>query len=242
MDFFGGHKQIVNRLVETHGHINVLVTSTHWANFHALRDHKDAQPEIRVLSQAIQLLMGDSKPKLLLLGEWHLPYITPYDRENVFDDSQLQQISAARCARTSYVTMDGKPPSMAEDFAVFKKLAGGSPIHASPLEHIATPDIYDEGVGEWVNKNLWGNFYGWCQYRKFVPGESTKESFEAPDQGAPGLPAVPVNGGGVHHAPGDRVLRELGDSPTPKIVLKFGSRNLVTKKRTSRKSNRGVRR
>lgn len=31
--------------------------------------------------------------------------------------------------------------------------------HASPLEHQATPSTYNE-------RHLWGNLFGWTQYRK----------------------------------------------------------------------------
>lgn len=48
------HKQIVNRILEPFTHIRVVVTSTSWANFYGLRDHKDAQPEIRELAQAMR--------------------------------------------------------------------------------------------------------------------------------------------------------------------------------------------
>lgn len=237
-DKVGGHKQIVNRLIETHGHINVLVTSTHWENFHALRDHPAAQPEIRRLSQRIHLMMDASRPKLLLFGEWHLPYVTEFDRRTVFEMADLQQISAARCARTSYLTMDGQVPSIVDDLKLFKRLAGGEPIHASPLEHQATPDIYDRDKHVWVNKNLWGNFYGWCQYRKYVPGESTKEYFEA-DQYEPPSLSGPGTGsrGGVHNALRSPVLRKPNDGRIAKAKPRARGRNVVAKKPRSRKGN-----
>lgn len=50
----GYHKQIVNRLLEPFAHITVLVSATEWENFLELRDHKDAEPHIRMLAQEIR--------------------------------------------------------------------------------------------------------------------------------------------------------------------------------------------
>jgi thymidylate synthase ThyX len=72
----GYHKQIVNRLLEPFCHINTVVTATDWDNFFALRCHKDAQPEMRLLAETIRNVMEESKPIELKLGQWHLPYVT----------------------------------------------------------------------------------------------------------------------------------------------------------------------
>jgi hypothetical protein len=49
-----------------------------------------------------------------------------------------RQISAARCARVSYLSFDtGKRSTVEEDAVLFKKLAGSTPKHLSPLEHPA---------------------------------------------------------------------------------------------------------
>ena len=67
----------------------------------------------------------------------------------------LRKVSAARCARVSYLTHDGRKPEFHEDLALFDRLAGGVPLHASPLEHQGTP-----------GDNDCGNFKGWTQFRK----------------------------------------------------------------------------
>ena len=80
---------------------------------------------------------------------------------NNIEGSVLQlmarQISAARCARVSYLTHDGKPTEPEDDVKLFQQLTGSGPIkHLSPLEHVARP-----------NRELWsGNFRGWRQLRK----------------------------------------------------------------------------
>lgn len=177
----GYHKQIVNRLLEPFSHINVVVTSTDWNNFFALRRHPDAQPEIRILADAIWEAQQASTPKLLQYGEWHLPYITQLESDGALDVATLIKISAARCARTSYLTHDGAVPSIDADIALYEKLAVSTPLHASPCEHQATPDTFDrqdivsQGYPRaWGSPELHGNFTGWIQHRKTLPDEYIK--------------------------------------------------------------------
>lgn len=157
MAALGGHKQIVNRMVEPWSHITVVVSSTEWANFMLLRDHPDADPTIQVLAVAIKLAMETSDPRLLHEGDWHLPYIQDAykDRSGV----EARQISAARCARTSYVTHDGLLPLHKDDLGLFQKLAVAWPPHLSPVEHQATPSGDTE---------FHANFRGWVQFRKEI--------------------------------------------------------------------------
>lgn len=166
----GAHKQIVNRLIEPFIWANGIVTSTEWDNFFELRDHEDAQPEIRELAIRMREAMADSTPRLLKGGEWHLPYISEDERNDSFfkilaNKNMLQKISAARCCRVSYLKHDGQVPDINDDLALFQRLAGAVPLHASPLEHQATPD-YPHPYESWRNKELHGNLVGWIQYRK----------------------------------------------------------------------------
>ena len=87
------HKQIVNRILEPFTHIRVVVTSTSWVNFYGLRDHKDAQPEIRELAQAMKKAHEESQPTKLQWGEWHLPYITPADSVVAYDTCKYQRVT-----------------------------------------------------------------------------------------------------------------------------------------------------
>jgi thymidylate synthase ThyX len=80
LNALGVHKQIINRLLEPFYCINTLVTSTEWDNFFELRDHPDAQPEIRALAIAMKEAIAGSIPDRLHEGEWHLPYVTDVDR------------------------------------------------------------------------------------------------------------------------------------------------------------------
>jgi thymidylate synthase ThyX len=181
----GYHKQIVNRLLEPFCHINVVVTATEWGNFFVLRCHKDAQPEIRILAETMRTAMEISQPKLLRRGQWHLPYVD-VSEEGSGDPSPetwrtAVQLSVARCARVSYLTQDGRVPDGELDLKLYERLVGAVPLHASPAEHQATPDFYN--LPSWLNddpkprptwkqRHLHGNFCGWIQFRKTLPGES----------------------------------------------------------------------
>lgn len=181
----GYHKQIVNRLLEPFSHINVIVTSTEWSNFFRLRIDPGAQPEIQELAKQMKAAMDESKPRHLLSGQWHLPYIRDEDFD-IIDDSipggrgpaevdlileTAIKCSVARCARVSYMTHDMKKPTLEEDIALYDRLLGAQPIHASPAEHQATPDDYVADTTDWRYPELHGNFNGWKQYRKTLVGE-----------------------------------------------------------------------
>jgi hypothetical protein len=175
----GYHKQLVNRLLEPFMWIDTLITSTDWANFFALRDHKDAEPHLRDLAQLAkeELFKWRGKGTLLQPGQWHLPYVT----EGAFDLETARKISAARCARISYAPFDGDS-SIEKELARYDQLVTNWPVHASPVEHQATPDNFTEGYegpyGEWrvggfSNPNQHRNFRGWRQHRAMIPSETT---------------------------------------------------------------------
>lgn len=191
----GLHKQIVNRVIEPWAHITVVVTATEWNNFLHLRDHEDAQPEIAELARQCRVELELNDPVPLKDGEWHLPFIDlkveypvvermlqvgritrdmpkPFEVYDV-----LIKMSAARCARTSYLTHDKLLPAIDDDVALYERLVGGEPLHASPTEHQATPDTWNKGDFEgygakWGNPHLHGNLPGWMQHRKFLHNEN----------------------------------------------------------------------
>jgi len=168
MNAIGLHKQLVNRLLEPFQWMRTIVTATEWDNFFALRCHPDAQPEFQVLANAMKAAMDESKPAdrgrpgyQSHASSWHLPYIKPGERE-YYLPSLLPKLSAARCARVSYLTHDGENPQVGKDLDLFNRLVGADPIHASPIEHQAYPaKTGDERSG---------NFVGWVQYRQALFG------------------------------------------------------------------------
>lgn len=193
----GYHKQIVNRLLEPFSHIRVVVSATEWTNFLALRDHPDAEPHIRDLAIATRAqLQRQDNIQILQPGGWHLPFVTEEHKEaavrSEWDDQEetrravagvpawewygldkLRKLSTARCASTSYKTVDGFEMTVDRAVALHDKLVGSIPMHASPMEHVAQADGEDELFGGWLNQDQHANFVGFRQYRKMLPGESS---------------------------------------------------------------------
>lgn len=192
-------KQIINRILEPYTHISVVVSSTYWANFDALRLDEAADPTMRALAMSVVKARDESKPLIRDYTDWHLPYTSNDDIEpalkyglavaadvGIKTVEQLDQyvidlmcrISAARCARVSYLTHDNRRPSIEDDLKTFNMLMAAHPMHASPTEHQAKPDRIRHLSGQslsWENPHQHGNFIGWRQYRKNFVGEATME-------------------------------------------------------------------
>lgn len=198
MEKLSAHKQHINRVVEPFKHMRVVVTATDWKNFDGLRDHPDADPSMQALAKAVIAARDASTPRLLGLGEWHLPYILPEDEDRIaaflrqaslselrelglltnHDVPELlvkKMVSAARCARTSYRTHSGEATDIKKDIKLYTKLVGAQPIHASPVEHQATPDSYLTKGKRWMSPERHGNLRGWQQFRKFLPNENLQD-------------------------------------------------------------------
>ncbi len=159
----GLHKQVVNRILEPFQWISVIVTATEWANWFELRNHKDADPTIKRLAEVMLAAMEASTPKHLEAGEWHLPYVSK-EEKSALPIATLVKISAARCARVSYLTHDGEFPDVDKDIALYERLVGSRPLHASPIEHQARVlNVSNDEIG------LNGNFSPlWVQHRKLL--------------------------------------------------------------------------
>jgi thymidylate synthase ThyX len=158
------HKQLVNRILEPFAWITVIITATEWANFFTQRCHPDAQPEIKHLADLMLAAFRDSVPRVVELGQWHLPLIQ--DDERALDAEVRKRLSVARCARVSYLTHEGARDHE-KDLELFERLVGGGANgHWSPFEHVATPlERADEFVA---------NFCGWKQFRKFFAEENAR--------------------------------------------------------------------
>jgi hypothetical protein len=76
-------------------------------------------------------------------------------------------MSAARCARVSYLNHEGKRTTIEEDLALFDRLMGGDVKHASPTEHQAkVPEV----LSDWLYKP--SNLRAWLQFRRTIEGET----------------------------------------------------------------------
>lgn len=154
----GVHKSVANRLLEPFLWHTIIVTSTEWDNFFAQRCSPLAQPEIRAAAELMRIALNNGPaPARVDFGEWHLPFINEDDLTDCRRAGvDPRHVSAARCARVSYLTHDGHR-DVREDELLYDRLITADPPHWSPLEHVATPVLGDA--------TPLGNFQGWAQLR-----------------------------------------------------------------------------
>lgn len=198
-DASGYHKQVVNRLLEPFAHITVLVSATEWDNFLELRDHKDAEPHIQMLARQIRKCLEDETTiQTLNPGEWHMPFVARADWKSleplpqeakdmavlgsdvigfypkVRNVDDMIKLSVARCASTSYKTVDGFDMTLERAIEIHDKLVGSRPMHASPCEHVAQADKFQKEILRngrtqgWWHLGEHGNFIGFRQYRHML--------------------------------------------------------------------------
>jgi len=192
------HKQVSNRILEPYQLIKVVCTATSYDNFFHLRKHPDAQPEIKELATVMWDAYNKSNPVGLAKGEWHVPYILREDSElglqyyiweeqdnlekqivkTYLTAEQAIMISASCCAQVSYRILN---TDIAKARDIFQRLVESKPVHASPLEHQATPmtnltnscsscDSWEKGVTHSDRSGaMWsGNFKYWIQHRQLI--------------------------------------------------------------------------
>lgn len=131
----GFHKQHINRILEPFTKIKVIVTATEWDNFFKLRLAHDADPEIQDLAKAIKLAMDNAAEYINVnaFGGCTLPYVNIDEITAIEDRRMLKLISAARCARASYLNHDGSAPDILKDLKLAKHLIENG--HMTPFEH-----------------------------------------------------------------------------------------------------------
>lgn len=199
LELRGLHKQFSNRYIEPWMTCVKIVTAVEWANFFHKRTHHAAHPNFNALALAVEEAYFDSKPKELKYGRWHLPYITEkdwsdaedlllYPKSNLFATDIMKAVSAARCARVSYLNHDGTRPILAKDYELFEKLRDSDPMHPSPLEHVCEPcnhmneiNAYNDFLSKTTDADLKvickqsGNLPGYHQFRKEFSRENVTE-------------------------------------------------------------------
>lgn len=159
----GVHKAVANRLLEPFIHMKVVLTTTELDNFFELRCHEDAQPEIRVLADAMLDAVRSSVPVVKTQDAsdwsgWHLPFVTEEELADTSEQNCFRNLvrSTARCARVSYDRVDGGSSDFENDLRIFKQLGESKPLHLSPFEHSAFPAI---------DTNSYFNLVGWQSLR-----------------------------------------------------------------------------
>lgn len=147
LDSLGVHKEITNRILAPFMYVSGVITATEWDNFFALRCAHDTQDDTRDVACQMRDLRASHKPRS---GTIHAPYTSLAEPENWSGLDRLR-ISAARCARVSYLGHDGKRDVEADKALAGKLWASG---HHSPFEHPAVA---------WNGKSA--NFTGWKSLR-----------------------------------------------------------------------------
>lgn len=147
----GLHKQTANRPLEPFIYIDVVLTGTDFDNFYFLRDHEDAQPELKCLAGKMLFAHNNNVPTILNHGEWSTPFVHKNDDKcsitwssngevagfKLWTESDLVKFSVARCARVSYRNHDQSDPDPKKDIGLHDKLKESN--HWSPFEHQAQP-------------------------------------------------------------------------------------------------------
>lgn len=172
----GVHKSLCNRLTEPFMWITVVMTSTNWRNFFMQRDHGDAEIHMQEIAKLMKKSIVESTPKVY---RFHLPYVEDDDHDVSYkpvikalkgDEENMEylfQVSAARCARVSYVQHGEKRKSIIKDLELFERLYKGSAGgHWSPFEHPSRACIGNSGP-----------YRGWQGYRKFFKNECPEEGY-----------------------------------------------------------------
>lgn len=185
----GLHKQVANRILEPFQTMKTVVTATCFENWFWLRDHEDAQPEIRALAQAMLAELDSQDPVDLGYNDWHVPYFGHgyWLLDCGIPLADALAISSSCCAQVSFRKLDD---TLDKAKTIYARLVESEPVHASPFEHQATP--MKESENEWgvsiinvpafftswqdgithVDRkgNFWsGNFTGWIQHRQLIP-------------------------------------------------------------------------
>jgi hypothetical protein len=198
----GLHKQITNRVLESHQFTTEVITGTEWDNFYHLRLDKHAQPEMQEIARVIKQAIASAPTESLDVHDYHLPFIKQQGTEYFSMVGELEEaltleeainVSMSVCAQASFRIADG---SLEKANRLNDMLLFSDPVNASPSEHIATPfseqehalrkgladrlrDFYSEQGDDSKRAflksdhvNYSGNLRGFTQYRKTIPNET----------------------------------------------------------------------
>lgn len=194
----GYSKQVFNRLTESHQMMKTVLSGTELQNWYWLRDDDAADPSIRELARCMREAQEVSTPQLLKAGEYHLPYV--YTERHGGSGEQLYFLNSpaswdecisledaikVSCARSAAVSFRNTDYGLEKCKEVYGRLVGDERKHSSAMEHTATPmcvgmnnpadvDTWEDGVSHVDRKGqAWsGNFRGFLQHRKMIPGEN----------------------------------------------------------------------
>ena len=184
------HKQHAGRYLEPWMWTRVIATANieWWEDFVRQRNSTGAQPEIQRIASEVNVKLSEVRlNESKYYSQWHLPLLTLDERETVsrlpgwFHVKEVDwstegpsglpfwcAVSAARCARISYLNERGER-DYSEDLDLFSRLLKDS--HHSPFEHVARVIDPKRDRGIYFREGMGlmdGNFMGWRQYRSLL--------------------------------------------------------------------------
>jgi hypothetical protein len=174
----GLHKQTCNRALMPFLYFDAVITATSrepggWPceNFFGLRAKSSkVEPHMHEIAWVMADAFAEERARGIgrPADGLHLPFVTPAERvAHKNDRTALQLASSMRCARVSYLKLDGAMPSIVDDAARAREaLMAPGDLHGSPFEHAA------EETGSYQVPS--GNFRGWSQFRKGLDCEYTR--------------------------------------------------------------------
>jgi len=134
------HKEIINRVIQPYCYITGIITATDWTNFINLRTHTSTQEDTRKVAIRIREIINDMK---YIEQATHIPYVT-----EKIDFKAALLISAARCARVSYLNHNNEKTDFDKDIKLANQLLTDK--HMSPFEHQAIASL-----GNYYNLSNW---------------------------------------------------------------------------------------
>jgi thymidylate synthase ThyX len=124
------HKEIINRVIQPYCYITGIITATDWDNFIELRTASSTQEDTRKVAIRVREIINDMQ---FMNQMWHIPYVDTMNEKMPINDSLL--ISAARCARVSYLNHNNEKNNHEKDMKLANQLLTDK--HMSPFEHQA---------------------------------------------------------------------------------------------------------
>lgn len=149
----GMHKQLASRILMPWVWMTVIITSTELSNYFKLRDHDDAQPEIRIVAKMLREQLDQTNAQILHPGEWHIPFAADLGEIPL---ALCLLIASGRLARTSYENHFGVRNTEDDVRLAHDLMKDG---HMSPFEHCCKAMDTDD---------FSANLRGFRQYRRDI--------------------------------------------------------------------------
>jgi hypothetical protein len=142
--YLSAHKQQFNRIIEAYSVFEEVITASYWDNFLSLRDHEDAQPEIRAVAVLVKAALDRSTP---VKRELHLPFIAEadYPASDADWETTVKPVFLRSSAEAAQISYNDKSSSSKSTATAELGARLFESRHLSPFEHpaIASGHYFD---------------------------------------------------------------------------------------------------